>query len=105
MDSPALVTESTLVFERRFAAPPDRIWRALTEPDELRIWLARADVDLRPGGPIVLTFENDPSVMRGMITEVEEGRMLEYTWVRARATSSPSCASSSHRTATAHGSR
>jgi uncharacterized protein YndB with AHSA1/START domain len=78
----ASVTESALVFERRIKAPPDRVWRALTEPDELRAWLARAEVDLRPGGAIVLTFENedDEGVMRGAVNEVEEGRFLEFTW-------------------------
>ena len=80
MESMAVVTESALIFERRIAAPPERVWRALTEPEELRVWLARAEIDLRPGGPIVLTFENDPSVMLGTITEIEQGRLLEYTW-------------------------
>ena len=62
--------------------PPERVWRALTEPAELHAWLARAEIDLRPGGPIVLTFENEEevSVMRGTLTEVVEGSVLEYTW-------------------------
>jgi len=88
MDSHAAMTESTLVFERRFAAPPDRVWRALTEPDEVRAWLAKTELELRPGGSIVLTFENSPSVMRGTVTEVVEGRVLEYTWHEGRDTES-----------------
>ena len=36
-----------LRFERHLRHPIDRVWRALTEPDEIEAWLARADVDLR----------------------------------------------------------
>jgi len=33
------------------SAPPERVWRALTEPEELALWFPdQAEVDLRPGG-------------------------------------------------------
>jgi uncharacterized protein YndB with AHSA1/START domain len=82
MEAPAVITERALVFERRIAAPPERVWRALTEPEDLRAWLARAELELRPGAAIVLTFENEDeeSVMRGTIIAVEEGRVLEFSW-------------------------
>lgn len=82
MESLAVMTESALVFERRIAASPERIWRALTEPEELEAWLARAELELRPGAAIVLTFDNEDaeSVMHGTITDVQEGRVIEYSW-------------------------
>jgi uncharacterized protein YndB with AHSA1/START domain len=46
-----------LVLERVFDAPPALVWRACTEPDRVKQWLAPApwttaecEIDLRPGG-------------------------------------------------------
>jgi uncharacterized protein YndB with AHSA1/START domain len=79
----ATIEDNVLEIERHLEAPPARIWSAVTEPEELRAWLARADIDLRVGGRIVLTFENDPNVMEGAITELREGAVIEYTWPEA----------------------
>lgn len=45
---------------RRYADPPDEVWKALTEPDSVARWLAPG-FDLRP-------------------TVVEVGRVLELDW-------------------------
>ncbi len=48
--------ETEIVVRRDFTHPPARVWRALTEPDLIRKWMAarddmtRCEVDLRPGG-------------------------------------------------------
>ena len=50
--------EDTLIVVRRmFGAPPDRVWRAMTEPEHVRRWLGAADfplttcrMDVRVGG-------------------------------------------------------
>jgi uncharacterized protein YndB with AHSA1/START domain len=65
-------------FERTLSAPPDRVWRALTEPSELAGWLADATVELRVGGAIALTF--DDGRVTGTITELDPGRVLGYSW-------------------------
>jgi uncharacterized protein YndB with AHSA1/START domain len=65
-------------FERRFAAPRERIWRALTDPEELGGWLAPAEVDLRVGGSVVLKFDDGDE--RGTITELREQEVIAYTW-------------------------
>ena len=67
-----------VVFERRFDAPPDRIWRALTDPTELAGWLAPAEIDMRVGGSVVIKF--DVGNERGTITELREPELLAYTW-------------------------
>lgn len=39
-------------------APPQRVWRAITDPDELARWFPqRATWDLRPGGSGVFSWE------------------------------------------------
>ena len=47
----------TLTLERAFAASPERLWRALTEPEELMRWwgppghpVVHCTADVRPGG-------------------------------------------------------
>ena len=50
-----------LRFARRLPHPPAKVWRALTEPDELAHWF--------PGGAI-----------EGEIVEREEERVLEFRW-------------------------
>jgi uncharacterized protein YndB with AHSA1/START domain len=74
-----------VVFERRFAAPRERVWRALTEPEELAGWLAPAEVELRIGGSVVLKFEDGDE--RGTITELREPELLAYTWNEGRSDS------------------
>lgn len=51
------VDGNDLVISRHLNASPKRVWRAWTEPDQLRIWFApkpvevlRAVIDPRPGG-------------------------------------------------------
>ncbi len=67
-----------VLFERRLGAPRERVWRALTDPQELGGWLAPADIDLRVGGAVVFKF--DDGVERGTITELREPEVLAYTW-------------------------
>jgi uncharacterized protein YndB with AHSA1/START domain len=65
-------------FERRLEASPERVWRALTNPQELGGWLAPAEIDLRVGGSVVLKFEDGDE--RGTILELREPEVIAYTW-------------------------
>lgn len=67
-----------VVFERRFEAPRERVWRALTDPAELAGWMAPAEIDLRVGGSVVFKFGDGDE--RGTITELREPELLAYTW-------------------------
>jgi uncharacterized protein YndB with AHSA1/START domain len=72
-----------LRFERRLDHPVERVWRALTEPDELAAWLALAELELTEGGTVVLTWQNtDPdgntAVARGTVTAVDPPRILQF---------------------------
>ena len=79
MEEFGTVGAAEVVFERRFDAPRERVWRALTDPQEVAGWLAPAEIDLRVGGAIVLRFDDD-NVERGTITELREPELLAYTW-------------------------
>jgi uncharacterized protein YndB with AHSA1/START domain len=78
MEEFGTIGAAEVVFERRFEASRERIWRALTEPAELAGWLAPAEIDLRIGGSVVLKF--DDAEERGTITELREPELLAYTW-------------------------
>ena len=69
-------------FERRLHHPVERVWRALTEPDEIAAWLALAELELTEGGRVVLTWQNtDPdgntAVAEGTVSALDPPRLLE----------------------------
>jgi uncharacterized protein YndB with AHSA1/START domain len=70
-------------FERRLAHPVERVWRALTEPDEIAAWLALADLELTEGGQVVLTWQNtdtegNTAVARGTVSALDPPRVIEF---------------------------
>lgn len=71
----------TLRYERSFDRPPERVWMALTRPEELVKWLAEADIDLKEGGRFNLRWLNnddeESGKMRGTITCLEAFNLLE----------------------------
>lgn len=69
-------------FERRLAHPVERVWAAITEPEQMVGWWAKAEVDLRPGGNVVLRWlntddEGNQAVLHGEITELDPPRVFE----------------------------
>ncbi len=78
---------ATLVFERTIAHPPELVWAALTDPDQLRHWfMTTAKIDGRAGGSIEMV--SGPAQFRwtGRILTWDPPSVLEYEWnVEARA--------------------
>ncbi len=70
--------KKVLRFERRLAHPVERVWAALTEPEELIGWLAAAEVDLG-GGQVVLRWQNEGGpTMQAKITALAPPTLIEY---------------------------
>jgi uncharacterized protein YndB with AHSA1/START domain len=72
-----------ITLERELAAPPERVWRALSEPAELERWLAvRARVDLGQGGGYDLGWGEAPAdgSWPFPLREAEPGRLLTLEW-------------------------
>jgi uncharacterized protein YndB with AHSA1/START domain len=88
--SETLTTENgrtVLRMERRLGHPPEKVWRALTEPSELAHWFpAAVELDLRLDGRITFTFEHGEDDFAegydntGVIRAYDPPRLLEYTW-------------------------
>ncbi|CAM5635566.1 hypothetical protein SALBM217S_00587 [Streptomyces griseoloalbus] len=68
-------------FVREYDHPVDRVWRFVTDADELVHWFpSRAEIDLRPGGAVV--FSGDPALedSTGRVVAVDPPRHLSFTW-------------------------
>jgi uncharacterized protein YndB with AHSA1/START domain len=67
-------------FERWYAAEAAELWGALTEPARMARWLgAEVHIEARVGGAVSLRWAGGEE-MDGVITVLEPGRVLAYTW-------------------------
>jgi uncharacterized protein YndB with AHSA1/START domain len=70
--------------ERDLPDAPRVVWRALTDRTELRAWFP-CDVIVaggtwQPGASIVFRFEEHDMTLTGEVLEVDEPRVLAFTW-------------------------
>ena len=90
MEDSKLKERPFLSLSRRFSAPPEKVWRAWTEPQALKRWfgpdagkVALAEVDVRVGGRFHVAFnteDGDQHDVSGVYREVEPNRKLVFTW-------------------------
>jgi uncharacterized protein YndB with AHSA1/START domain len=89
MTNATLLTEGALPavrLERELADPPEVVWRAITERDQLRSWFP-CDVivdggEWVPGAAIRFPFPREviDLTLAGEVLEVSEPNRLAYTW-------------------------
>ncbi|GAB1641207.1 SRPBCC family protein [Krasilnikovia sp. MM14-A1259] len=73
----------TLVFIRDLKHPPDRVWRALTDPAEIDQWapFAAARDLAEPGDTTLTMIDGDTRADQpATVVRAEAPRVLEYTW-------------------------
>ncbi|HZC22518.1 MAG TPA: SRPBCC domain-containing protein [Candidatus Binatia bacterium] len=88
--------QDTIVNQIQVAAPPERVFRALTDANELKRWFSGPDcpakswnMDARVGGHYSYTNEKASVVINGVsefechgeILECDPPRLLAYTWI------------------------
>lgn len=68
-------------------ASPERVWDAITEAEHLGTWFgdAGAEVDLRPGGRLVLKWKEHGEFF-GRIEKVDPPRFFSARWARPQRT-------------------
>jgi uncharacterized protein YndB with AHSA1/START domain len=72
--------ERTLVAEIEIAAPPETVWKAITEGESIASWFAfQAASDPRPGGFIFLSWDGAWE-SRMTIDAIEPLRRLRHSW-------------------------
>ena len=66
--------------ELEIRAPQERVWAALTEPEQLLRWFPdkRAEIDLRPGGAAVLEW--DEAKAEAVVDVVEPPGRFVFRW-------------------------
>jgi uncharacterized protein YndB with AHSA1/START domain len=77
MTDTATETRSVVV-EREMPFPPDKIWRALTQPHLIEEWLMKNDFD-----PVVgqrFSLRADWGAVDCQVLVVEPNKTLSYTW-------------------------
>jgi len=82
MSSPA-ENPATLVIERVFAHPPEKLWRALTESPLIAQWLMNNDFETTPGRKFQFRAEAMPNwngVIDCEVLVVEPLKQLSYSW-------------------------
>jgi uncharacterized protein YndB with AHSA1/START domain len=82
MSKPATETLSVVV-ERDMPFPPEKIWRALTQPHLIEEWLMRNDFKPVVGHQFNLRVDPQPhwnGVIDCQVLVVEPNKTLSYTW-------------------------
>lgn len=69
----------SVVVERDIAQPPEKLWRALTQPHLMEEWLMKNDFAPKVGHKFNLRGEWG-GVLECEVLEVEPNRTLAYTW-------------------------
>ena len=83
-DTTAPAQYAALAFEFDFMHAPQKVWRALTEPELLKDWLLPA-IGLKLEQGAAFTFKTEPvagwdGVVQCRIAELEPLRKLSYDW-------------------------
>ena len=84
IDTTAPSQYASLAFEFDFRYPPEKVWRALTDPVLLAEWLLPV-IDLKLERGAAFTFKTEPvagwdGIVQCRIAEIETHRKLSYDW-------------------------
>ncbi len=89
-DTAAAATKPSLSIRRRIKAPPERLYAAWTQPEQLIRWfvhdgatMLKTEFDVRVGGRFDLQFKSPDGEMHGVAgtyREVDANRKLVFTW-------------------------
>ncbi|MGN6148632.1 MAG: SRPBCC family protein [Rhizomicrobium sp.] len=73
----------TVVVERDFPHPPEKIWRALTQPHLIAEWLMQNDFEAKVGHKFNLRttpYANWNGIIDSEVLAIEPNRTLTYKW-------------------------
>ncbi|MBX9651680.1 MAG: SRPBCC domain-containing protein [Xanthobacteraceae bacterium] len=68
----------TVIVEREIAFPPEKIWRALTQPHLIEEWLMKND--FKPAVDHRFHLRGDWGAVECQVLAIEPHKTLSYTW-------------------------
>ncbi|TKB18580.1 MAG: SRPBCC domain-containing protein [Mesorhizobium sp.] len=71
-------TDAPLSFECELPDPPEKVWRALTEPELLAAWMMPND--MKPEAGKRFAFAGPDAPIECEVLEAEPGKLLRYSW-------------------------
>jgi uncharacterized protein YndB with AHSA1/START domain len=91
MAESTLKEKPSLTLNRSYPVPPERVWRAWTDPQALKRWfgpggedpVSLAQLDVRAGGRFRIVFggpDGKAHDVQGVYKEVVPNRKLVFTW-------------------------
>lgn len=70
-----------VAFKRILNHPIEKVWQAITDPEQLRYWFTDIEMDFRAGGKITIRFrDKDRSLSYGEIVSIEPPTKFVWTW-------------------------
>ncbi len=75
------MTPDLIERETTIAAPVERVWSLITEPEHVGRWFgdAGAEIDLRPGGAMLMRWSEHGEV-RARVEDIEPPHRFAYRW-------------------------
>lgn len=75
-----MIRQGRIEREQTYPHPPERVWRALTEPAELGVWLMPTDFTPRAGSRFTFDARPELGIVDGEVLAVEPPRLLRCRW-------------------------
>ena len=77
------MNDEPITFERTYKAPIEKVWKAITDKEEMKLWYFDLE-EFRPEVGFEFQFEGGTPERTYLhlcrVTEVIEGRKLQYSW-------------------------
>lgn len=68
-------------FKRTLNHPIENVWKAITDPQELKYWFTDVEMDFKPGGKMVIRFRDEAkTVSNGEVVKIDPPHRFEWTW-------------------------
>lgn len=68
-------------FHRVYDHPLEKVWKALTDPEAIRIWFTDIEMDFREGGDMKIWFRDEARTLsQGKIVRIEPPHIFEFMW-------------------------
>jgi len=75
-----VIRDGQVEHEETYPHPPERVWRALTDPAELGVWLMPTDFVALAGHRFTFDARPGLGIIDGEVLDVEPPRLLRCRW-------------------------